>query len=116
MMVPVYPNQAGASGEARFGPGDFFQKTLALQCSWVYNRAIQREVEARVATWREDTVRMTRKDFVPIAAMLHNLRREADLDVGTLDAVTIELSDILAASNPRFDRMRFYQAAGAVTL
>lgn len=60
---------------------------------------------------------MTRKDYVAIAAAIHN--RALAFDVGAhIDGeaavymVARDLADVLANDNPRFDRARFLKACG----
>lgn len=60
---------------------------------------------------------MTRKDYIKVADMLAGefaLARH-DNTVGAVAAlrnVTFGIADIFAQDNPRFDRQRFYTAAG----
>ena len=62
---------------------------------------------------------MTRKDFIAIAAVIRR-HRKANLEMGdpgsllyllaTDKKLSIDLADVLAKSNPRFDRERFLAA------
>ena len=58
---------------------------------------------------------MSKKDFEAIAAVLAKFRGvDASASIGsTAAAITLDLADVLAASNPRFDRERFFRAAQA---
>lgn len=59
---------------------------------------------------------MTRRDYIAIARAIMVARAEGEFDVtfqAALDEVTRTLALELAADNPRFDRERFYGAAGA---
>ena len=57
---------------------------------------------------------MSKKDYVKVASIIHDALQES----GTYDAwasvyeVGQRLADMFAADNPRFDRDRFYKAAG----
>ena len=59
---------------------------------------------------------MTKKDYIAIAKVLaaHRMRRPTDDSDGRiadrLDDVTEAFADMLAADNPRFDRVRFLAA------
>ena len=67
---------------------------------------------------------MTRKDYVKLAAALKESRRSIVQDFGivnsdsvssaihALEIATVEIADVLARDNGRFDRERFYIAAG----
>jgi hypothetical protein len=64
---------------------------------------------------------MTRKDYELIAAAIHRTRMASritgsavvkDAKSSALDLVTIDLASSLANDNDRFDRRRFYDAAG----
>ena len=56
---------------------------------------------------------MTRKDYVRFAAMLKELRlRCSDNELELMDTISDNLSDILCADNPNFDRARFLKACG----
>jgi hypothetical protein len=58
---------------------------------------------------------MTAKDFRAIAATLSEARTLAQSGASTqaaIDYITRELADVMASGNPRFDRERFYGAAG----
>lgn len=56
---------------------------------------------------------MTRKHYIEIAAILAGERAIADdRDRRVLDNFTRSLADVLKRDNPRFDRQRFYDAAG----
>ena len=61
---------------------------------------------------------MTRKDYIAIAAIIAekrwpsaNLRMTED---ELLNELAHEFADMLAEDNPRFDRGRFLEAAGAI--
>jgi hypothetical protein len=56
---------------------------------------------------------MTRKDYIKFADMLAHAHAQASNRVqhSTIDTLTIDLADILAGDNGRFDRQRFYHAA-----
>jgi hypothetical protein len=64
---------------------------------------------------------VSKKGYVALASAIAELRRlhsptadTEDLSVETdlLDEVTRRIAGVLAEGNPRFDRRRFYQAAG----
>lgn len=58
---------------------------------------------------------MTRTDYIQIAAILTETRgwaRDRANTQPTIDHITRELADLMAASNPHFDRKRFYAATG----
>lgn len=58
---------------------------------------------------------MTRKDYVALAAAISEARAKTDDLPGaayTLSMATVTIANALAADNPRFDRARFYAAAG----
>ncbi len=60
---------------------------------------------------------MTRKDYVPFAAMFAgelacvNVKLESGR-AHTIRGIVLSSADIFAADNPRFDRVRFYVACG----
>jgi len=59
---------------------------------------------------------MTRKDYVAIARAIYEARERTSTTPGAgygLSMVTVTLANELAADNPRFDRRRFFEAAGA---
>lgn len=61
---------------------------------------------------------MSQKDYKAIAAILTETRRLAEAKTvqygprQAIDHITRELADLMAADNSRFDRGRFYAAAG----
>ena len=57
---------------------------------------------------------MTRRDFQLIAATLKRVRDTYDSypRVFAVDAVSHSLADVLAGTNPKFDRARFLSASG----
>jgi hypothetical protein len=58
---------------------------------------------------------MTRKDYVLIAEIIGDLMKDFNNggdDSISLSLVAHELSDVLEADNPRFDRARFLDACG----
>lgn len=55
---------------------------------------------------------MTRKDYVAIAQTISKVRAEAFNKEDALDRLTDEMSRLLKADNPRFDRERFVAACG----
>ena len=57
---------------------------------------------------------MTRKDYVKFAEMLARVRLQAqdkhvEFNYG-INRMQVEIADIFASDNPRFDRERFYEA------
>ena len=56
---------------------------------------------------------MTKKDYELIAAVLNNLRGSQATSTidSTVAMVTCDLADALAKDNPRFDKLKFFQAA-----
>jgi predicted secreted Zn-dependent protease len=59
-------------------------------------------------------VTMTKQDYIAIAAILSNARTCPNCTSAqpTIDHITRELADVMASGNTRFDRERFYGAAG----
>ena len=56
---------------------------------------------------------MSRKHYQAFAALLAAERAIAPLEANrTVDNVTLAIADLFAQDNPRFDRYRFYDAAG----
>lgn len=58
---------------------------------------------------------MTRKDYVALARAIAEARDKTRTTLGSgyvLSMVTVTIANELAAENPRFDRARFYAAAG----
>jgi hypothetical protein len=58
---------------------------------------------------------MSKQDYIAIAAILSEARTWARgrANTGpTIDYITRELADVMASGNTRFDRERFYGAAG----
>lgn len=56
---------------------------------------------------------MTRRNFEDVAAVLKDMGHFKDeYDSKTLFRVTQRLADVFEQDNPRFDRPRFYKAAG----
>ena len=57
---------------------------------------------------------MTKKDYIVIASLLHELRCQAKSQtlarVGLIDKLIIRFADKLQTQNPRFNRIRFYDA------
>jgi hypothetical protein len=61
---------------------------------------------------------MSRKDYVALAASLHNAKdatREILGSHSVLRYAAENIADVLAIDNPRFDRQRFLTAAGFVS-
>ncbi|HVE35363.1 MAG TPA: hypothetical protein VNC18_17490 [Gemmatimonadaceae bacterium] len=59
---------------------------------------------------------MTRKDYVALAAAIAEARERTRTTLGSgyvLSMATVTIANALAADNPRFDRGRFFAAAGA---
>lgn len=56
---------------------------------------------------------MTRKHFEALAGALREVRAREDADKHTLELVSRALADVLAGTNPRFDRGRFVAACVA---
>ena len=54
---------------------------------------------------------MTRQDYIAIAGLLAEERRNAR-DTQAVSNLTRALADLMASGNPNFDRLRFYAAAG----
>lgn len=56
---------------------------------------------------------MTKKDYELIAAVLSNLRGSPATSTidSTVAMVTCDLADALAKANPKFDKLKFFQAA-----
>ena len=55
---------------------------------------------------------MTRKDYVALAEALRVAGDMLNTGIGVHEAYVVAVADVLAADNPRFDRDRFYKAAG----
>ena len=56
---------------------------------------------------------MSRKDYVKVASIIHTAIQESGFDGWTsVYEVGRLLADMFADDNPRFDRDRFYDAAG----
>jgi predicted secreted Zn-dependent protease len=57
---------------------------------------------------------MSKQDYITIAATLSNARTcpNCTSAQATIDHITRELADLMASGNTRFDRERFYEAAG----
>jgi hypothetical protein len=56
---------------------------------------------------------MSRKDFEAIAAVLAgDMACSTPAERWRVQCITLSLADVCAKSNPRFDRERFYVAAG----
>ena len=59
---------------------------------------------------------MTRKDYIALARAISEARTRTREKLGSgyvLSMVTVTIANELAADNPRFDRARFFAAAGA---
>ena len=58
---------------------------------------------------------MSKKDYVKVASIIHTALQESDPSYdawASVAEVGQRLADMFAADNPRFDRDRFYKAAG----
>jgi len=56
---------------------------------------------------------MSRKDYVAIAAILHDIDTEYDDgEEAVVRVIARELADYFKSDNPNFDRDRFYEACG----
>jgi len=58
---------------------------------------------------------MTRKNYIALAAALSEARDRTRTTLGSgyvLSMATVTIANALAADNPRFDRARFFAAAG----
>ncbi len=57
---------------------------------------------------------MTRQDYIKIADVLRAEREAATMRAATqaVDNITRRMAGLLASDSPRFDRERFYSAAG----
>ena len=60
---------------------------------------------------------MTRKDFIFIAQVIRDLLLSTGMTLGQRERVAVAFADALGATNPRFNRELFRQAAlGIVSL
>lgn len=53
---------------------------------------------------------MSKKDYIRIAAVLAQWRA-SESSASITAAITLDLAEVFAADNPRFDKSRFFQAA-----
>lgn len=56
---------------------------------------------------------MTRKDYVAIAAAIHNAPWSDSMTAeATITAIAENIAEVMSRDNPRFDRERFLKACG----
>ena len=54
---------------------------------------------------------MTKKDYIAIATAINTTLWEPKSDPATVSALATRLAAVFEADNPRFDRIRFFEAA-----